>query len=284
MRAACIKALIEEARINPHLWLLTADLGFSFLEPFQKEFPDRFINVGVAEQNMLSIAAGLALAGKKVFVYSIINFLVFRALAQIRQDICYHQLDVHLIGVGAGLSYKTAGYSHYGIEDIGALRGFAPLKIYCPADEYQTTFVMQKIFEDKGPSYLRLGKSSSDTASAKSLFSCLQTYQLGKDATFFCLGEILWPLLALTKGLDVAVISVIKAHPLDEEAICEIARRTPKVIVVEEHQKTGLTEALAEILLRRGCFVKFSCVCLNTELKSIEEMLYDPSFDLHSYL
>lgn len=275
-------ALIHEARRNNNVWLLTADLGYSFIEGFAKEFPSRFVNVGVAEQNLISVACGLALCGKKVFVYSIINFLIFRALAQIRQDICAQGLDVHLIGVGAGLSYQGAGYSHYAVEDIGVLKNFSPLKIFSPADDYQTRIAMSEIFKTSLPTYIRLGKSSS-SSSYPPLNDSLK-YKEGKKATLFCLGESLWKILPLVKDLDVSVISVLQIYPLDGERICEAARRTSLFFVVEEHKPTGLTSSISEILMRRGIFVKLITLSLDQTLKSIEEILYDSSFDLHSYL
>jgi transketolase len=161
MRKEFVDQLLVQAENNQDIWLLTADLGYSFLERFEEAFPQRYINVGVAEQNLISVAAGLAMTGKKVFCYSIINFLTFRALEQIRQDICYPKLNVHLIGVGAGFSYKGAGYSHYAIEDIAIMKSLPHITIYSPADALQTAHVMDTISHCVTPSYVRLGKNKT---------------------------------------------------------------------------------------------------------------------------
>ena len=134
MRTAFINQLMEEARKDRSIFLLTGDLGFSVLEPFAKEFPERFVNVGIAEQNMAGIAAGLALDGWNVFTYSIANFPTLRSLEQIRYDICYHDLNVTVVSVGAGYAYGALGASHHATEDIAIMRAIPNMVVASPGD------------------------------------------------------------------------------------------------------------------------------------------------------
>src|SRR5579872_4931085 len=134
MRTAFINGLIEQARINPRIFLITGDLGFSVIEPFAKEFPDRFLNAGVAEQNMTGVAAGLASEGFHVFTYSIANFPTLRCLEQVRNDVCHHNLPVTVVSVGAGVSYGNLGHSHHAVQDFAILRTFPEMTVFSPAD------------------------------------------------------------------------------------------------------------------------------------------------------
>jgi transketolase len=158
MRNQFIKSLVTLSRKEPDTFLIVGDLGFGVIEPFAEEFPTRFLNAGVAEQNMLSMAAGIASTGKQVFVYSIANFPSFRALEQIRNDVAYHQLPVSIISVGAGLSYGPLGYSHHAVEDVSVMRAIPEIDIYCPADDFEVEACFRSISSRRKPAYLRLGK------------------------------------------------------------------------------------------------------------------------------
>jgi transketolase len=142
MRNTFIDTVLKFSRNNPPPYLLTGDLGYSVLELFQKEFPARFINVGILEQSMMSMSAGIASQNQKVFAYSISNFSTFRALEQIRLDIAYHNLDVCIVGVGTGFQYGSAGYSHWAIEDLSAVSGLEKMRIYSPSDPASTSEVV----------------------------------------------------------------------------------------------------------------------------------------------
>src|SRR5262249_13809462 len=138
MRAAFIKTLYELAERDERVWLLTGDLGFTVLEDFARRFPERYLNVGVAEQNMTGVAAGLARCGKVVFTYSIANFPTLRCLEQIRNDVCYHEANVKVVSVGGGFAYGAAGYTHHGVEDLGALRLLPGMTVVAPGDPVET--------------------------------------------------------------------------------------------------------------------------------------------------
>jgi len=159
MRTAFIKTLCELAEQDERIWLLCGDLGYSVLEGFSSRFPNRFVNVGVAEQNMTGIAAGLALSGKVVFIYSIANFPVMRCLEQIRNDVCYHNLNVKIVTVGGGLTYGSLGYTHHGVEDIAVMRVLPNMTVIAPGDPVEARLATQAILNTPGPCYLRLGKA-----------------------------------------------------------------------------------------------------------------------------
>ena len=138
MRNSFIEELSKIALTDDKVFLIVGDLGFGVVEGFEEKYPDQFLNAGVAEQNMMGMAAGLASAGYKVFVYSIGNFPTFRCLEQIRNDVCYHSLNVTIVSIGAGLSYGPLGYSHHAIDDIGVMRALPGMTIYNPADPIET--------------------------------------------------------------------------------------------------------------------------------------------------
>lgn len=147
------------AKATDQTYLLVGDVGYSVIEPYVEKYPKQFFNAGVAEQNMTGMAAGLALEGYKVLTYSIANFNTVRCLEQIRNDICYHNLDVTVVSVGGGFVYGSAGYSHHLIQDISMLGSLSNMTLLLPADQYETEFCMEYVFENDGPKYLRLGKN-----------------------------------------------------------------------------------------------------------------------------
>jgi transketolase len=159
MRNAFIEELVSLAEANERIILMVGDLGYSLVEPFQKRFPKRFINAGVAEQNMMGMAAGLASEGFHVFVYSIANFPTFRCAEQIRNDVDYHGLSVTVVSVGGGLSYGNMGYSHHAIQDYGLMRLMPNMLIAAPGDPMEVRACMRYLVNNPQPSYLRLGKS-----------------------------------------------------------------------------------------------------------------------------
>lgn len=165
MRNTFITKLIELAENDESIVLIVGDLGFNVIEPFQERFPDRFINAGICEQNMASLAAGMANQGCKVFVYSIANFPTFRCAEQIRNDICYHNLPVTIVTVGGGLSYGNLGYSHHAVQDYGLIRLFPEIIIASPGDPNEVKGCLDYIVKENKPSYLRLRKAGETTYS-----------------------------------------------------------------------------------------------------------------------
>jgi len=159
MRNAFIQELVTLARQHPQIALIVGDLGYSVIEPFADEFPDRFINAGVAEQNMTGLAAGMASEGYHVFTYSIANFPTFRCAEQIRNDVAYHRLPVTVVSVGGGLAYGALGYSHHAVQDYALMRTLPNMLIAAPGDPMEVRSCMHYLVENPGPSYLRLGKA-----------------------------------------------------------------------------------------------------------------------------
>lgn len=159
MRNAFIDELVNLARVNPQIALVVGDLGYSVVEPFADEFPERFINAGVAEQNMTGLAAGMASEGYHVFTYSIANFPSFRCAEQIRNDVDYHNLPVTVVAVGGGLSYGALGYSHHAVQDFALFRSFPNTLLASPGDPNEVRACTRYLVDNPGPSYLRLGKA-----------------------------------------------------------------------------------------------------------------------------
>jgi transketolase len=162
MRNHFIKNLVTKAKKNKKIFLLVGDLGFSVVEEFADTYPDRFLNVGIAEQNMMGLAAGLASEGMHVFVYSIANFPTFRCAEQIRNDVDYHNLPVTIVSIGGGFSYGNLGYSHHAIQDYGLLRLMPNMMICSPGDLNETTNALEYILDNPQPSYIRLDKSFNE--------------------------------------------------------------------------------------------------------------------------
>ena len=159
MRDAFIDELVTLAEANPQIALVVGDLGFNVIEPFADRFPDRFINAGVAEQNMTGLAAGMASEGYHVFTYSIANFPTFRCAEQIRNDVDHHRLAVTIVAVGGGVAYGALGYSHHAVQDYALMRSMPNMTIAAPGDPLETRACLRWLVANPGPSYLRLGKA-----------------------------------------------------------------------------------------------------------------------------
>lgn len=163
MRNAFIEELVALAAAHDHIALVVGDLGYSVIEPFADRFPDRFLNAGVAEQNMTGLAAGMASEGYHVFTYSIANFPTFRCAEQIRNDVAYHQLPVTVVAVGGGLAYGALGYSHHAVQDYALMRCMPNMLIAAPGDPMEVRACMRYLVAHPQPSYLRLGKAGEPT-------------------------------------------------------------------------------------------------------------------------
>lgn len=159
MRNAFIDELVTLAEAHDHIALIVGDLGYNVIEPFADRFPDRFVNAGVAEQNMTGLAAGMASEGYHVFTYSIANFPTFRCAEQIRNDIDHHCLPVTVVAVGGGVSYGALGYSHHAVQDYALMRSMPNMVIAAPGDPLETRACLRWLVANPGPSYLRLGKA-----------------------------------------------------------------------------------------------------------------------------
>lgn len=257
MRTAFARTLEELAAHDERIWLATGDLGYNLFDQFAKRFPDRFINVGVAEQNLVGVAAGAALAGKQVWIYSIVNFLAMRALEQIRNDVCFHNLDVKIVTVGGGLVYGPHGYSHHGVEDLGVMRLMPNLQLAAPGDPKEAEWATRQAASHTGPVYLRLARGGEPN-----LHQAIGDHwqvgdplklREGADATLVATaGGVRLAISAADqlakRGRTCAVFSVPFLRPINTESIFASARTTGKLISVEDHGQGGLGTILAEQL------------------------------------
>jgi len=265
VRTAFIERLCELAAMDSRIFLVCGDLGYSVLESFSEQYPDRYLNAGVAEQNMTGIAAGLAMAGKVVFTYSIANFPVMRCLEQIRNDVCYHNLNVKIVAVGGGLAYGSQGYTHHGVEDLAVMSAMPNLVVAAPADPTETRGITSILADRPGPAYLRLGKAGEPVLHPDNL-----RVELGKairvsdgnDLTIISIGGMLGTVLKAAEelpkhGIYPRILSMPFLIPQDTEAVLEAADQTGAILTVEEHGPGGLGTAIAETLATHGrapCF------------------------------
>jgi transketolase len=245
MRTAFIDELTVQARRHPEIFLVVGDLGYSVVEPFAVEFPDRFLNAGVAEQNLTGVAAGLASEGYHVFTYSIANFPTLRCLEQIRNDIAYHRLPVTVVSVGAGFAYGNLGYSHHAVQDIGILRTLPELTILSPADPGETCESMQWLAGNPCPSYLRLGKAGEpDLHQTHGLtHGPLKILDGGSDFALVATGSILREALLAAgqlaaAGVSMSVFSCPLLQPVSA-AYFGALKKYPRLVAVEEHLSAG---------------------------------------------
>ena len=274
MRTAFIESLCKVAEVNPNVWLLTGDLGFSVLEKFAARFPDRYVNVGVAEQNLTAVAAGLAMTGKIVFTYSIANFPVMRCLEQVRNDVCYHKLNVKIVAVGGGVAYGAAGYSHHAVEDFAVMRALPNMTVVAPGDPIETRLATETIVAHNGPCYLRLGKAHEPVVHTTAPDFVLGRAILVRDGnagTLISTGGILSLALDVVstlsgEGLPLRLISMPTVQPLDAAAVLVAARETGHVFTLEEHRgRGGLGAAVAEVLAEAGLGTRFKRFFLQDE-------------------
>jgi transketolase len=235
------------------------------LDVFANRFPARYLNAGVAEQNMTGMAAGLALMGKTVFTYSIANFPVMRCLEQIRNDVCYHNLNVKIVAVGGGLAYGSHGYTHHGVEDLAVMLAMPNLIIATPADPIEARAVTSILANHPGPAYLRLGKAGEPVLHAEDtkveLGKAIQITD-GSDLTVISIGGMLGTALKAgeelrRRGIHSRILSMPFLIPLDKEAILDAAEQTGAILTVEEHGPGGLGTVVAETLAVRGRAVAF---------------------------
>jgi transketolase len=258
MRTAFINELIAQARKNPKIFLVVGDLGFSVVEPFAQEFPDRYLNAGVAEQNLTGVAAGLASEGYHVFTYSIANFPTLRCIEQIRNDIAYHRFPVTVVSVGAGFSYGNLGYSHHAVQDIGILRTLPELTILSPADPGETRECLQWLVENRCPSYLRLGKAGEPVLhDVRGLtLGPLKIIDGQSDCAIVATGSILKVALEAARklknnGISVSVFSCPWLQPVTANFFQPLAA-FQRLVVVEEHVAVGGLASLLRENLANG--------------------------------
>lgn len=246
MRNAFIDELVSLASERDNIALVVGDLGYSVVEPFADRFPDRFINAGVAEQNMTGLAAGMASEGYHVFTYSIANFPTFRCAEQIRNDIDYHKLPVTVVAVGGGVAYGALGYSHHAVQDYALMRCMPNMLIAAPGDPLEVRACLQYLVNNPGPSYLRLGKAGEPIFHScppnVSLGGWLQIKQGKSNSTFLSTGaglQIAMELAARDEYADWSVYSIPLWSMADKVIQGDALKAFDEIITVEDHLLDG---------------------------------------------
>jgi transketolase len=258
MRNAFAQVVTKLAIQNPNLVLLAGDIGNRMFDTFKAKYPDRFYNCGVAEAGMTGIAAGLAVSGLQPITYTITPFNTLRCLEQIRDDVCYPDLPVILVGTGAGLSYANLGATHHSMDDIAALRILPNMHVICPGDPVEVKLAVTAALALKRPTYIRIGKKGEPVVHAQ-----LPSFQVGRgitlqegtDIALISVGNVL-PMaqdcaqLLTDKGLSTGLVSFHTVKPLDDVLLMELFNRYQQIAVIEEH---GLAGGAGSAILEWGC-------------------------------
>ena len=258
MRNAFAKVVTELADHNPNLVLLAGDIGNRMFDTFKDKHPTRFYNCGVAEAGMTGIAGGLAACGLQPITYTITPFNTLRCLEQIRNDVCYPNLPVIIVGTGAGLSYASLGPTHHSMDDIAALRILPNMHVICPGDPVEVRLAISAALELKRPTYIRIGKKGEPV-----VHSQIPSFQIGRgitlregnDIAILSVGNVL-PLalkcsdLLTEKNLSVGLVSLHTVKPLDQPLLEDLFARYRLIAVIEEH---GLAGGAGSAVLEWGC-------------------------------
>lgn len=257
MRDTFVRTLVELAKQDKNIELITGDLGFGVLKPYYETVPDQFTNAGIAEQNMTAVAAGMALEGKTVFTYSIGNFPTLRCLEQIRNDCAYHNANVKIVCVGGGFVYGSLGMSHQATEDLAILRALPDVVVMAPADLVEAEECTKALAKYPGTAYLRLGRGGE-----KRIHDKIENFQIGKaikihegeKVAIFSTGAIFEEVTAAydelkEKGINPAVYTFPTVKPIDKVTIEEVAREFDLIVTCEEHNVVGgFGSAVAEVM------------------------------------
>lgn len=269
MRDTFVKTLIELAKSDKNIELITGDLGFGVLKPFWEQCPDQFTNAGIAEQNMTTVAAGMALTGKTVFTYSIGNFPTLRCLEQIRNDCAYHEANVKIVCIGGGFVYGSLGMSHQATEDLAILRSLPNVVVMAPADLVEAEECTKALAKYKGTAYLRLGRGGE-----KRIHEKIENFEIGKaikvkegkKLAIFSTGAIFDEVIKAygilkEDGYEPAVYTFPTVKPIDEKLINSVANEYELIVTCEEHNVVGgfgsaVAEIMAEMRKRKATLLR----------------------------
>lgn len=247
-RQVICDTLLEVAKRDKDIVVLCSDSrGSASLGPFAKSYPEQFVEVGIAEQNLVSVAAGLAACGKKAYAAAPASFLSTRSYEQAKIDVAYSNTNVKLIGISGGISYGALGMSHHSCQDIAAFSALPDMRVYLPSDRFQTAELIRTLLKDNQPAYIRVSRSATeDVYDEKMAFTLNQacTISEGKDVMLIACGEMVpYAVKAATilrsKGIDVGVLDMYCLKPLDEDAIVKYAKECRLLVTVEEHSYFG---------------------------------------------
>ena len=261
MRKAFNKELLSIAKRDPRVFMILADIGYGEIEEFAETFPDRFINCGVAEQNMTGVACGVAMEGNIAVTYSIANFPTLRCLEQIRNDVCYHDANVKIVIIGGGMAYGELGISHHSTEDIAIMRALPNMVVLAPCDKAETVALTDAMMAYNGPVYFRCGyKGEPDLHNGPIEVKIGGSAPLrdGKAATVFFAGTVGVNAHKAVEepaaeGIDCRLVSLYSIKPIDKAAIIRAAKETKAIVTLEEHNICGgVGGAVAEVLMDEG--------------------------------
>lgn len=258
MRSTFVNTLSEMARKNDKIICVIGDTGFSVFEEFEKEFGERFINVGIAEQNFVSVGAGLAAMGMKPYIYNVVSFMTLRSIEEIELDVCYQENPVVLVGVGGGHAYGPAGPTHHAYFDIAMMRMMPNMTVVCPADPVEMKAVMEASESYDKPLYIRIGRSVDPVIHQEPI-----NFEIGKaicmkqgtDAVLFATGTVVKDAvkaceLLEEQGISVALYSMHTIKPIDTAVIEECMEKYPAIFTMEEHSTNGgLGTAVGDVIL-----------------------------------
>lgn len=251
MRNIIINSIYGLMKKNKKIFFLTADMGINLVEKFQKEYPNRYLNVGISEQNLIGVAAGLCKIGYRPFLYTISNFIIHRCFEQIRNDIVLHNLPITLIGTSTGFDNASLGPTHHVIDDWGPLKSFPGIDIYCPSSKKYSQNIIKKILLNNRPSYIRIPKGSFDKIKTNKDYHYLKrspkkiilvSYGYGAEICF-----------EFFKNKNISSLIINKLHPIKKNLIKKILTKYKKIIIFEDQLKgNNLYNSIAEIMINQN--------------------------------
>lgn len=292
MRNTFARKLTELANVDKDIILITGDLGFSVFDEFKERFPEQFLNIGLCEQSMIGISAGMALEGKKVFVYSIIPFLIYRTLEQIRNDLCYQEVPVKLIGVGSGFAYGAEGGTHHAIEDLGIMTSLPNMMVFSPGDPLEVEKIVENSLFFNQPCYIRLNKNGDPIINTK---ETIKFFEIGKPLmikgqngkiTIFSTGNTLSLGLEVfeelsNKNIKSCLYSFHTLKPIFSSYIKDIIKESEIIVTIEEHfERNGIGYLISQQIVENQLTQKI----LNFNLTdNIKHMVGSQNFLRESY-
>ncbi len=258
-RQAVCETLMELSATDPDIVVLASDSrGSASMAPFAARFPERFVEIGIAEQNLVGVAAGMAASGLKPFVTSPACFLSMRSIEQVKVDVAYSKTNVVLVGISGGVSYGALGMSHHSLQDLAVMRAIPGISVFLPADRHETRRLVEALVANPQPAYVRIGRNPVEDVHESADFPfeigkaiCLAE---GKDVTIIAAGETVRPaldasLILEAEGIFCRVLNLHTIKPFDREAVLKAARETGFIVTVEEHSiHGGLGAAVAELV------------------------------------
>lgn len=262
-RAAICQVLLEKAQADKDIIVLCSDSrGSASLAPFAETYPEQFVEVGIAEQNLVSISAGMAKCGKKPFAASPACFLSTRSYEQAKVDVAYSNTNVKLIGISGGVSYGALGMSHHSAQDIAAMSAIPNMRVYLPSDRHQTRCLMEALIEDNKPAYIRVGRNPVEDIYEEEntpfIMDKASVLSEGEDIAIIACGEMVKPAkdaveLLAQEGIHATLLDMYCVKPIDEKAVIAAAQNTKAVITIEEHSPFGGLGSMISQIVSANC-------------------------------